>query len=60
MPSTQSSLDGYCAAAAERNSAALAFDVNVFRSLLTRMFTEEQLPLAKIEAPAVRDLLTYL
>jgi hypothetical protein len=60
QPSTQSSIDGYYAAAAERNSAALAFDYNVFRSLLIRMFTEEQLPLAKIEAPAVRDVLTYL
>jgi len=64
LPSTPSrgqlSIDGYCTAAAERNTAALAFDAATFKGLLTRMFTEESLPLSKIESPAIRDVLTYL
>jgi hypothetical protein len=64
LPSTpshgQSSIDGYCIAVVERNKAALAFNAGVFKGLLTRMFTEESLALSKIDAPAVRDVLTYL
>ena len=56
----QSSIDGYYVAAAERNASAMAFDAGVFRGLITRMFIEEQLPLSKVEAPAIRDILTYL
>jgi hypothetical protein len=64
QPSTPSygqlSINGYCAAAAERNASALAFDAGVFRGLLTRMFTKEQLPLSKVKAPAIRNVLIYL
>jgi hypothetical protein len=52
-------LDGYCAAASERNAVAEAFDYEVFKGLLTRLFTVEQLPLQKVESPALRDLLMY-
>jgi hypothetical protein len=57
---SQSVLDSYFAAAAERNSVAEAFDVEVFKSLLTRFFTVEQVPLQKVESPALRELLIYL
>jgi hypothetical protein len=56
---SQSVLDGYCAAASERNAVAEAFDYKVFKGLLTRLFTVEQLPLQKVESPALRDLLIY-
>jgi hypothetical protein len=55
----QSSLDAYCSGASERNRAAEAFDHEVFKGLLTRLFTIEQLPLQKVESPALRDLLMY-
>jgi hypothetical protein len=56
---SQSVLDGYCAAASERNAVAEAFNYEVFKGLLTRLFTVEQLPLQKVESPALRDLLMY-
>jgi hypothetical protein len=57
---SQSSIEAYCEVAAERNRAASAFNYGTSRSLLTRLFTSEQLPLAKIDSPALRDLLVYL
>jgi len=63
MPSTpsrsQSILDGYCAAAAERNAAAEAFDYETFKGLLTRFFVVEQISLMKVESQALKDLLIY-
>jgi hypothetical protein len=58
----QSSLDAYysAGAASERNRAAESFDYDVFKGLLTRLFTVEQIPLRKIDTPALRDLLVYL
>jgi hypothetical protein len=44
----------------ERNNAVAAFDYEIFKGLLTRLFTEEQLPLVKIDSAALRDLLVYL
>jgi hypothetical protein len=38
----------------------MAFDARIFRGLITRLFTEEQLALKKVEAPALRELLIYL
>lgn len=52
-------LNGYCSGAAERNAAAEAFDYEIFKGLLTRFFVVEQLPLHKVDSPALRDLLVY-
>lgn len=57
---SQSVLDSYCSAASERNTAAEAFNVEVFRGLLTRFFTVEQVPLQKVDSPSLRELLIYL
>lgn len=57
---SQSVLDSYCSAASERNAAAEAFDVEVFRGLLTRFFTVEQVPVKKVDSPRLRELLIYL
>jgi hypothetical protein len=63
QPSTtsqgQSSIDSYCSAALERNRAAEAFDYEVFRGILTRMFTMEQIPLHKVDSEYVRDAFMY-
>ena len=45
---------------AERNRAAEAFDYDVFKALLTRLFTVEQIPLVKVDSQALRELLVYL
>jgi hypothetical protein len=55
----QSMLDGYCAAATERNNAAEAFNYETFKGLLTRLFVVEQIPLLKVESQAMKDLLIY-
>jgi hypothetical protein len=55
----QSVLDSYCAAAAERNAAAEAFDYETFKGLLVRTFVVEQIPLVKVESQALKDLLIY-
>jgi hypothetical protein len=52
-------LDAYYAGAIERNRTAEAFDYEVFKGLLTRLFTVEQIPLLKVESEALRDLLMY-
>jgi hypothetical protein len=59
---TQGRLDAYysAGAAAERNRTAEAFDSEHFKGLLTRLFTVEQMPLHKVDSPALRDLLVYL
>jgi hypothetical protein len=58
----QSSLDAYylAGAASERNRAAEAFDYETFIGLLTRLFTNEQISLVKVESQALKDLLVYL
>jgi hypothetical protein len=38
----------------------LAFNIGVFKSLLTRMFTKELLVLSKIDMPTICNVLTYL
>jgi hypothetical protein len=57
---SQSVLDSYCSAASERNATAEVFDVEVFRGLLTRFFTVEQVPVKKVDSPRLRELLIYL
>jgi hypothetical protein len=57
--SRQSMLDGYYAAATERNNAAEAFGYETFKGLLTRLFVVEQIPLLKVELQAMKDLLIY-
>jgi hypothetical protein len=52
-------LNGYYAAASERNAVVEAFNYKVFKGLLIRLFTVDQLPLQKIESSALRDLLMY-
>jgi hypothetical protein len=52
-------LDAYYAGAVERNRTAEAFDYEVFKGLLTRLFTVEQIPLLKVESEALRELLMY-
>jgi hypothetical protein len=57
---SQSVLNGYySAAASERNAAAEAFDYEIFRGLLTRFFTVEQIALAKVDSQSLQDLLIY-
>jgi len=55
----QSVLNTYCPGAAERNRTSEAFDYSVFKGKLTRFFTVEQIPLHKVDSPALRDLLVY-
>jgi len=57
---SQSILESYCSAASERNTAIEAFDVEVFRGLLTRFFAVEQVPLVKVDSLSLRELLIYL
>lgn len=42
------------------SSEYISFDRKVFKGLLTRLFTTEQIALLKFESPAFRDLLIYL
>jgi hypothetical protein len=44
----------------DRNTAIAKFDLAVFKSMLVRLFTVEQLALAKVESQSFRDLLIYL
>jgi hypothetical protein len=63
QPSTtsqQSTIDGYCKGAMERNNAAAAFDYEMFKGLLTRLFTTEQLAHRLIDSEAFKDLCVYL
>jgi hypothetical protein len=55
----QSVLNGYYAGVVERNAVVETFDYEIFKGLITRLFTVEQLLLHKVDAPALRDLLVY-
>jgi hypothetical protein len=58
--STQPLIEGYCEGAAERNRAAMAFDLDVFMGLLLLLVLNRQLPLSIVDAPEFRQLLIYL
>jgi hypothetical protein len=47
---TQRTIDSFDSLIRERNSAIAEFDLAVFKSLLVRLFTVEQLALAKVES----------
>ena len=57
---TQRTIDSFDSLIRERNSAIAEFDLAVFKSRLVRLFTVEQLALARVESQAFRDLLIYL
>lgn len=57
---TQRTIDSFNSLIVERNHAIRDFDLATFKALLVRLFTIEQLPLAKVDSAAFRDLLVYL
>jgi hypothetical protein len=57
---TQRTIDSFDSLIIDRNTAIAEFDLAVFKSMLVRLFTVEQLALAKVESQSFRDLLIYL
>ena len=57
---TQRTLDSFDSLIRERNDAISEFHLQTFKAMLVRLFTVEQLALAKVESQAFRDLLIYL
>jgi hypothetical protein len=57
---TQRTIDSFDSLLRKRNTAIAEFDLAYFKALLMRLFTIEQLALAKVESTPFRDLLIYL
>jgi hypothetical protein len=57
---TQRTIDSFDSLLRKRNTAIAEFDLAYFKALLVRLFTVEQLVLAKVESTPFRDLLIYL
>jgi hypothetical protein len=57
---TQRTIDSFDSLIIDRNTAIAECDLAVFKWMLVRLLTVEQLPLAKVESQAFRDLLIYL
>jgi hypothetical protein len=60
LRNTQRTIESFDSLIIQRNEAITEFYLSTFKVILVRLFTVEQLAIAKVEPPSFRELLIYL